>query len=237
MKIVSFFFWSDPHNRSRFLGFPKADYYICTGDATNFGTEKELKEFNRIVGEQKKKKKFKKMFFVPGNHEVELEENFASYSKFLNKMEILIDKTIVLDCGLKIHGTPYVPTFFDWAYMKSEIELGYHWNLIPNDVDILLTHGPPFGILDPVMRFPFHAGSKTLRQKIDYLVEKGNLMLHLFGHIHEGRGIADLFKTTFVNGSVELVPSVDPVRQFAALGYLIKIDADAKKIVSIDEVN
>lgn len=234
-KYLSIYSFSDVHDRFGLLKFPKADLYICSGDATNMGTIGSFEIFNRVMGECLKQKLTKKVLFVPGNHDFGLQDEYGDSILALSNMEVLIDKTIEL-YGLKIHGSPWTPIFYNWAFMKREIDLGNKWNLIPDDVNILVTHGPPYSILDKIERFPFNVGSSTLKQKIDFLIEK-NLILHQFGHIHESRGIKKIKNTTFMNASsIQYNPNPLSLSPYAGMGYLVKINLETKKIEKIDEI-
>ena len=87
--------------------------------------------------------------------------------------------------GLTIHGTPWTPTFYDWAFMRDDDELAETgWGADPEGADIVLTHGPPLGHGDLVVNGK-HAGSATLARRIEALP---GLRLHIFGHIHEAGG-------------------------------------------------
>ena len=99
--------------------------------------------------------------------------------------------------GLKIWGSPIQPTFYDWAFnRKRGAEINKHWKLIPPDTDILITHGPPFQILDKTTS-ECHVGCDMLLNKINQIKPK----LHVFGHIHEGYGMIQKNETIFVNAS------------------------------------
>lgn len=114
--------------------------------------------------------------------------------------------TLVLPEGgrrrkVKIHGSPWTPTFLNWAFMKDDQELEEHWAMIPDDVDILVTHGPPYGILDRTFDGR-HVGSRTLRDRVEALGRE-SLRLHVFGHIHEQGGRrAHLAGVTLANVSM-----------------------------------
>jgi Icc-related predicted phosphoesterase len=95
----------------------------------------------------------------------------------------LCDETVDLD-PLRIHGSPWTPTFMEWAFMKDEADLDAVWALIPPDVDVLVTHGPPFGHGDLAVH-GLHVGSDSLAARLSGLER---LRLHAFGHIHEGWG-------------------------------------------------
>lgn len=86
--------------------------------------------------------------------------------------------------GVKIWGSPITPTFFNWAFNRDPgADIQKYWNKIPEDTDILVTHGPAYGILD--LSRNQHVGCKDLLEKIKKL---SNLKLHCFGHIHEPYG-------------------------------------------------
>ncbi len=80
---------------------------------------------------------------------------------------------------------------------KGLTKLLYLVDLIPGDTDILITHGPPFGILDMTIRGE-HTGCEELLRKIERVKPK----LHVFGHIHEDHGQETKGDTIFVNASV-----------------------------------
>lgn len=109
----------------------------------------------------------------------------------------LCDTDITIE-GLNIWGSPITPWFFDWAFnRKKGEEICRHWKLIPENTDILITHGAPFGILDRT-ESGVNAGCEDLLAEIDLIKPK----YHLFGHIHEWYGMRESTHTTFVNGSI-----------------------------------
>lgn len=70
--------------------------------------------------------------------------------------------------------------------------------MIPEDTDILITHGPPMGILDRVERDNQNVGCELLLEKIQEIKPK----INVFGHIHEGYGYISNGNTHFINASV-----------------------------------
>ena len=85
----------------------------------------------------------------------------------------------------------------DWAFNRQKgAEINKHWKLIPKETDILITHGPPFGILDRTIS-NYNAGCEMLLKKVNQIKPK----LHVFGHIHEGYGMVEKDKTFFANAS------------------------------------
>lgn len=100
--------------------------------------------------------------------------------------------------GLRIWGSPWQPWFFDWAFNLQPDELRDKWALIPEGIDILVVHGPPFGFGDAVQRGKDDielCGCKHLLARIQELKPR----LVVFGHIHEGRGQWQLGPTTLAN--------------------------------------
>jgi Icc-related predicted phosphoesterase len=98
--------------------------------------------------------------------------------------------------GLKIYGSPYSLYFYNWGFPTPE-DLEGTWSKIPNDADIVVSHGPPLGILDKTVH-GVEAGCKFFRDAI----ERVKPTLCLFGHIHEARGMVVKKGITYVNGSV-----------------------------------
>lgn len=92
--------------------------------------------------------------------------------------------------GLKIWGSPYSNRFGRWAFMEEEETLAELWDDIPEGLDILITHGPPYGVGDYVNNDwgdaarDKHVGSKSLTE----VVRETKPRVHVFGHIHEGYG-------------------------------------------------
>jgi hypothetical protein len=103
--------------------------------------------------------------------------------------------------GLKIYGTPWQPRFFDWAFNLDEPDLERIWAVIPDDTDVLVTHGPPYGHGDfaPRPGGGEHVGSPSLAKRV---AELKRLKLMVYGHIHEGRGLYRLGDAVLANVSL-----------------------------------
>jgi Icc-related predicted phosphoesterase len=80
--------------------------------------------------------------------------------------------------------------------MVSESKLEAKWAKIPHDIDILITHSPPFAILDQDY-MGINCGDIALKERIDQI----SLKLHVFGHIHAGHGQVKFSGTMFVNAA------------------------------------
>lgn len=122
--------------------------------------------------------------------------------------------------GVKFWGSPWQPEFCNWAFNLSRgIKLKEKWDLIPADTNVLITHGPPMGILDNVTKFNGHTGELEIQHVgcvdlYNRVMELKSLQLHVFGHLHDGYGKQKINKTIFVNASIcteEYKPTNAPI--------------------------
>lgn len=188
------------------------DLLIVAGDLTGFSIVSEYIAFNTWLSAQD----YKMKVVIAGNHDCFLQNNRVSIRAF--NAVYLLDSGCEFE-GLKIWGSPWTPTFGRWYFMKDRgTPIKEKWDLIPADTDILVTHGPPFGILDQV-NVPMRGrnkddfvGCEDLRETVFRIKPK----LHVFGHIHEQGGQqVDLVMTKFVNASImdrDYNPANQPVR-------------------------
>jgi hypothetical protein len=99
--------------------------------------------------------------------------------------------------GITFWGSPWQPWFFDWAFnLRRGPAIAANWSLIPDATDVLVTHGPPMGILDAIGTE--HVGCLDLDKRVTQLRPK----VHIFGHIHEGSGEQERDGTHYVNASI-----------------------------------
>ena len=187
---------SDTHNCNEQIIVPDGDILIHAGDATIRGSIPEIEAFNDWFANLPHKIKI----FVAGNHDWLFETNNSYARKMLDDSIIYLQDSFVNIEGLKIYGAPWQPRFFDWAFnLMRGAELAEKWKLIPLDTDILITHGPPHGILDEVPRKYWieNTGCEELRKKVEEIHPKA----HIFGHIHCGYGQTEQFGVKFINAS------------------------------------
>lgn len=175
------------------------DLLIIAGDITSNDTVKAWKHFYSWL----KKQNYTKKIYIGGNHDMFLTQCLSTSDSNAIKQEINDDlgddacDNIVYLCdsqfefgGLKIWGSPWIRKFHGMnkkctAFgLDLEIQLCEKFQNIPDDVDILITHSPPFGMLD-ICRDNKRLGSKALG---DRLLKLKQLKLHVFGHIHEAHG-------------------------------------------------
>lgn len=195
MRIVCI---SDTHNANESIAVPDGDLLIHSGDATNRGSEAEVRAFLAWFGGLPHAHKV----FVAGNHDwlFERNENLARLLAKKAGITYLQDSSVTIG-GFRIYGSPWQPRFFDWAFnLNRGAEIAEKWRQIPDDTEILITHGPPHGILDEVPRAYSieNTGCEELRNRI---ADLSDLRLHVFGHIHCGYGTHEEGCVRFVNAS------------------------------------
>ncbi len=188
MKIV---FISDTHAQHRKAKLPEGDLLLHGGDVTN-GRESQMDDFLRWLADQPHKYKV----FIGGNMDGMLEKEAAQYRASLPPNTFYLENEGIEIEGLFIWGSPMIPRFVGAFNCDRGAELRAYWEKIPDNVDILLTHTPPGGILDRTSMGK-SVGCRELRRRVDELQPK----LHLFGHVHESYGQQSDERTTFVNGS------------------------------------
>jgi predicted phosphodiesterase len=194
MKIVCI---SDTHLRHlRYpIDVPECDLLIHSGDALARGSLDELKLFVPWFESLKAKHKI----FVAGNHDGCFEKQRSMAEPLLPKGVIYLQDSLVEIEGLKIYGSPWQPEFCNWSFnLVRGWPLRKKWEAVPAGIDILVTHGPPLGILDFSHFGNEHVGCADLRQELARIKPK----LHCFGHIHGAYGTASWANTLFVNASL-----------------------------------
>lgn len=198
MKIT---FLSDTHNLHNQVQIEPCDILIHAGDFTNMGYRKEHDSFVEWFEKQPAEYKI----LIGGNHDLHL--NMSPYKKentvfntdeFKEHGIIYLEDELISIEGINIYGSPWTPKFGDWAFMMPRETIGYMWDMIPDDVDILVTHGPPYGILDQPWGDQEHVGCKSLLDKI----MKVRPLYSVFGHIHSGYGAKLFNDIRFLNVSI-----------------------------------
>ncbi len=196
LKIVCI---SDTHNKHDRITIPECDILIHAGDATGMGTFTEVRKFAEWFEKQPAKHKI----FVPGNHELDFANQYPISAFWFHDHcpsgHLLINAEIEIE-GIRFYGSPITPFFLNWAWNEFSEGLMRTWKQIPDDVDILITHGPPYGILDRsyVARGRM-LGCTYLRDEIKDRVKPD---VHIFGHIHDSHGTHSDGTTDYYNVSI-----------------------------------
>jgi len=175
MKIIAI---SDTHCSQPDL--PEGDFLIHCGDWGSRGSLQEFASFCNFL--RKNEHKFKHFVMINGNHDFFGQDFKDAFKELLPPFVHYLEDELVELEGLKIYGSPYTPRFYNWAYMLDRGEqIKKVWNKIPSNIDILITHGPPHGILDqPYGNQPSVGCEELVKQVFNRVKPK----FHLFGHIH-----------------------------------------------------
>ncbi len=188
MVLVLF---GDTHQLHREVEVPAGDILICVGDFTMFSKSMAaIRDFSDWLGELPHRHKI----VVPGNHEFFLEANPDRRSLLANA-RVLIDEGLEID-GLKIYGSPMTPLYGAAFGMSSPRDRERHWAKVPDDIHVLLTHGPPLGILDLAAGQAERIGDPELLRRVG---ELSALRLHAFGHVHGAHGMTEREGVTYAN--------------------------------------
>lgn len=208
--------------------YPKlkgGDMLIIGGDLT---ARDRISEYAQFFG-WLKKQDYEKKILISGNHDTFMSKGWpkteqeakdcAEIRDFLgdgpSDFEYLCDSGCEFG-GFKIWGSPWSLLFPNMnplctAFTGTEHEIGNKYCKIPRDTDILITHTPPYGILDKCRRG--RVGSQELRNRVLNRSMLPKLKLHVFGHIHEMGGC--MFESTrckFVNAAI-MDENYDPVHE------------------------
>ena len=199
---------SDTHmNHGQLVVPPDIDVVVHSGDATNwkdpYRNESELRAFIDWFATLPIPTKV----FVPGNHDTSLEKGLITRELIEHrKIHLLINEEMEIG-GLRFWGSPFTPRYGDWSYMKDRGTINRIWETIPEGIDVLITHGPPYGVLDAT--YDHHnkvelVGCSALAKR----VTKVEPRLMMFGHVHSTKDIRNAgmrtianYKTQFSNGS------------------------------------
>lgn len=183
MKILHL---SDTHSKHRDLGdIPQADVLVHSGDFTMAGSDREALDFLEWFCDLP----YKHKIFIAGNHDDCMID--ATLEGLPGNVHYLHNSGITID-GVSFYGVPMLAEFED-----GEMKLMERYELIPEKVDVLVTHRAPLGILDNT-ESKVHYGSSSLLDRITTIKPKMNL----FGHIHDAYGVVEWGGATFSNAAV-----------------------------------
>lgn len=190
MKIICI---SDTHNKHKELTIPFGDVIIHAGDITESGTRKETLDFLKWFAALPHPHKI----LIAGNHDFFLEKHQKNPSVIIpENIHFLNDNGVRIN-NVNFWGSPVTPGNGSWAFNKNgKSELLMHWNLIPENIDFLITHSPPYGLLDELDNKQ-HIGCKELYKRIKDL----KIPNHIFGHVHNDYGIVRTRNTVFINSA------------------------------------
>ena len=183
---------ADTHNQHLDIPIPEGDILIHAGDCTDAGTLNETKDFLNWFSSQPHKHKL----LVPGNHDFFFEK--PGIEEYIPEdVHLLIDAGFEIE-GIKFWGSPMTPGLDNWAFNRERgKKIKKHWNLIPGTTDVLITHTPPYGILDEI-----GSGVKLGCEELTQFLKIVQPSYHLFGHIHHAAGTTKRNGIIFYNLSI-----------------------------------
>ena len=199
-------FISDTHNKHKQLTslLPGGDLIVHAGDLSSMGYQHEIQSFCTWFN---KLENYDHKVFISGNHDFMFEKDPAQAKEIWSSykwIDYLQDEEMGIQFGdgpmVKIYGSPWQPEFYNWAFNlpRNGPELESKWADIPDDVDILITHGPSHGYLDKVVGGWENLGCEKLAEAIKIKKPK----IHVCGHIHSGYGYIFDGETHYINASV-----------------------------------
>lgn len=207
MTSLKIGFFSDTHLRENLIFPEDVDLFFHCGDLLNQGSMDELRKAAKYF---KTRLEGRSIYFTPGNH-----DNVFESSRKEEALEVLKDAgfKVFIDGGtiISLKGISILVYFMPWV---PETVPSHSFNLeddlrvkfidkIPHHIDILITHGPPSGILDSE-EGKYGFGDELLLKKLSVL--RSSLKVHAFGHVHQGRGVMrpDPGSPLFINASTGL---------------------------------
>ncbi len=190
---------SDTHGLHDELKLLSGNVLIHAGDITEYGTEEEVMDFLKWFAKQP----FHYKIFIAGNHDLFLEEcKPTKLKRMIPENIIYLQNSGIQINGVNIWGSPVTPYFLGMAFNeRSGKAIKKVWNKIPANTEILITHGPPKGILDNGF------GCNQLMEQVN----KIQPAIHIFGHVHEHYGIQKNGNTKFINAAI--VNTLNPMEE------------------------
>ena len=185
---------SDTHGKHDDLASLSGDVLIHCGDfCDGFNPdEADLERIDDWFGRQP----FEHVLCTGGNHDFVAQDRLANDQPLFENATYLVDSDVNIE-GIRFYGAPWVPTLQSWAYYLSDDQLRAKWDLVPDDTDVLITHTPPWHVLDCPRNPSVHCGCSHLAARIADL----NLRLHCFGHNHASYGRIEQDGVIFLNAS------------------------------------
>lgn len=218
---MKFALLSDTHATQGRVTIPEADVLIFAGDMTHCRTSRDVANFNDFLGSLPHEHKI----VIGGNHDHRLARDPEKARAMLSNAVYLQDEAVVI-CGITIYGAPWQPIFNERACDAFALPRGkalqQKWDMIPEGIDILVTHTPPAGILDqdgPVSHGCSDLAAAVARTRPRY---------HVFGHIHSHHGMVTIGATRYINCNVQ--------GENGALRPALLLDYDSGKLLEVKPV-
>jgi len=195
---------SDTHGLHEQVTLPPGDLLVHAGDVSRRGTREQVRTFLEWFASRPHPHKL----LVAGNHDFLFQKDPAAARALVPPGVTYLEDEAATVAGLRVWGSPWTPEFFDWAFMLERgAPLAARWAAIPDGLDLLITHGPPYGHGDQAVPLGGVSGDARAVGCIELLqaVRRARPRVHVFGHIHEGHGVTvsdEARGTRFVNAAI-----------------------------------
>lgn len=191
---------SDTHNLHSAVDLPDGDVLVHAGDFTNDGLYSEVRSFLTWLGEVAPR--YRHTVLCAGNHDFLFQRSPEVTGALLEECApgviYLQDEAVEID-GVRFYGSPQTPWFYGAFNVHRGEAIRRYWDRIPEHTDVLITHSPPFGILDQATASGPHLGCEEMRTRVGTLPQ---VQVHIFGHIHGGHGVLARDGVTYINASI-----------------------------------
>lgn len=205
---------SDTHGKHWDIPFlPPGDVLVHAGDLTKYGETDSIHSLSTYFEHQRDSGGFREVVCIAGNHDITFHEDYYhnTWSKHIRSFDPFETRNALRNCAyledssanlmegkLVAYGSPWTPYFWNWAFNLQRGEaLREVWSKVPQNADVLVTHGPPRGRGDMTL----HSGQFGCLDLLHEIQHRIKPRLHIFGHIHEGYGCSWDGQTMYVNAS------------------------------------
>jgi len=196
LKILIISDTHNKHNQIKLEDLPIADVIVHCGDFTSMGYGHEITKFMKWYSGLNQ---YDYKLIIAGNHDIMFENASVLAKAHIPENIIYLEDSGVEILGKYFYGSPVQKPFGNWVFNRPEEKLKEHWEAIPDNTDMLITHSPPYMVRDYGFYSGDNIGSPSLFNEV---VNRIKPIVHAYGHAHNNYGITEIDGIKFVNASV-----------------------------------